>query len=118
MCGITGLYNYSRQHPVQLTGIKDMVSALNHRGPDECGFLVDRNFGMGMSRLSIIDLSESAATIVRSPSKSPKDCCGSGLGPTRNMTGLWANLSLQPTGQTTPLILSTEFRNERFFVAE
>ena len=57
MCGIAGLYNFKTQKPIQLESIKKMVSALNHRGPDECGFLVDRNFGMGMSRLSIIDLS-------------------------------------------------------------
>jgi asparagine synthase (glutamine-hydrolysing) len=57
MCGIAGLYNYNIKKPVELESINKMVSALNHRGPDECGFLVDRNFGMGMSRLSIIDLS-------------------------------------------------------------
>ncbi len=57
MCGIAGLYNYSSKKPVKLELIKKMISALYHRGPDECGFLVDRNFGMGMSRLSIIDLS-------------------------------------------------------------
>ena len=57
MCGIAGLYNFKNQKLVELESIKQMVSALNHRGPDECGFLVDRNFGMGMSRLSIIDLS-------------------------------------------------------------
>jgi len=57
MCGIAGLYNFKTDRPVKLNQIKAMVSAVNHRGPDECGFLLDRNFGMGMSRLSIIDLS-------------------------------------------------------------
>lgn len=57
MCGIAGLFNFHTHKPVELESIKKMVSALNHRGPDECGFLIDRNFGMGMSRLSIIDLS-------------------------------------------------------------
>ena len=57
MCGIAGLFNFDSQKPVELETIKKMVAALNHRGPDECGFLTDRNFGMGMSRLSIIDLS-------------------------------------------------------------
>lgn len=56
MCGIAGLYNYKKQAPVPLDTLKHMVSALSHRGPDECGFLVDHNFGMGMSRLSIIDI--------------------------------------------------------------
>lgn len=57
MCGIAGLYNYQTRQPVLLDTVKKMVSAMYHRGPDECGFLVYDNFGMGMSRLSIIDLS-------------------------------------------------------------
>ena len=46
-------------------------------------------------KLANIDLSESAATFVHSPLKSPMDCSGSGLGPTLNMKGSWANHSLQ-----------------------
>ncbi|MBN2424901.1 MAG: asparagine synthase (glutamine-hydrolyzing) [Calditrichaceae bacterium] len=57
MCGIAGIYNFQSNKSVKLDQIQHMVSSLNHRGPDECGFLIDRNFGMGMSRLSIIDLS-------------------------------------------------------------
>jgi asparagine synthase (glutamine-hydrolysing) len=57
MCGIAGYYNYNLNKVVQQDSIKNMVSALNHRGPDECGFLFDKNFAMGMARLSIIDLS-------------------------------------------------------------
>jgi asparagine synthase (glutamine-hydrolysing) len=57
MCGIAGLYNFKSGNPVNFNTVERMVSALNHRGPDECGFLIDNNFGMGMSRLSIIDLS-------------------------------------------------------------
>lgn len=57
MCGIAGIYNYQSKQPVPLDTVKKMVAALHHRGPDECGFLIDGQLGMGMSRLSIIDLS-------------------------------------------------------------
>ncbi len=57
MCGIAGIYNYKSHHAADETALKQMVSALYHRGPDENGFLLDGRLGMGMSRLSIIDLS-------------------------------------------------------------
>jgi asparagine synthase (glutamine-hydrolysing) len=31
---------------------------MKHRGPDDCGFLLKENFGLGFRRLSILDLSE------------------------------------------------------------
>jgi asparagine synthase (glutamine-hydrolysing) len=34
-----------------------MCDVIRHRGPDDEGLFVDKNFGMGMRRLSIIDLS-------------------------------------------------------------
>jgi len=57
MCGIAGIYNRLSGKPVLKGELENMVASLNHRGPDECGFLSHANFGMGMSRLSIIDLS-------------------------------------------------------------
>ncbi len=57
MCGIAGVFNFGNSQPVERARLERMVGALYHRGPDECGFLYDGNFAMGMSRLSIIDLS-------------------------------------------------------------
>jgi len=57
MCGIAGIYSWQKKQKVPEQKIENMISAQFHRGPDECGFLYDQNFAMGMSRLSIIDLS-------------------------------------------------------------
>ena len=37
-----------------------MAETIEHRGPDDQGFLFDENLGLGHLRLSIIDLSEAA----------------------------------------------------------
>jgi asparagine synthase (glutamine-hydrolysing) len=36
--------------------LQRMISAIRHRGPDECGFYTDARVGLGHARLSIIDL--------------------------------------------------------------
>ncbi len=55
MCGIVGIYNLSRK-PVSTETIKQMCQVMIHRGPDDEGFLVKGNIGLGMRRLKIIDL--------------------------------------------------------------
>lgn len=57
MCGICGKLNFKKTEPINSALIRDMASALSHRGPDEFGFYNDRKIGLGHSRLSIIDLS-------------------------------------------------------------
>jgi asparagine synthase (glutamine-hydrolysing) len=54
MCGIVGRFN--RQAPVNTLALEAAVARLAHRGPDDRGTFVDGNFGMGHTRLSIIDL--------------------------------------------------------------
>ena len=54
MCGIVGLYLYDR--PVHREDIDAMNATIVHRGPDDDGVLVDGCVGLGMRRLSIIDL--------------------------------------------------------------
>lgn len=56
MCGIVGLTYRNQQHPAELPIIRAMCDAIVHRGPDDQGQYVDRNVGIGMRRLSIIDL--------------------------------------------------------------
>jgi asparagine synthase (glutamine-hydrolysing) len=57
MCGICGLTYFDRERVVPEAIIKRMCDAMTHRGPDDEGLLVKRNTGIGMRRLSIIDLS-------------------------------------------------------------
>jgi asparagine synthase (glutamine-hydrolysing) len=55
MCGIAGLIGPQIEDKEGVIG--RMVAAITHRGPDDDGFFVDGNVGLGMRRLSIIDLS-------------------------------------------------------------
>lgn len=58
MCGIAGIFNYhSSKEPSWERNVKNMLSMIKHRGPDESGVFLDRNIGIGSVRLSIIDLS-------------------------------------------------------------
>ena len=55
MCGIAGIVSLEGQ-PVFETELRDMCSAIAHRGPDDEGFYFQAGVGLGMRRLSIIDL--------------------------------------------------------------
>ena len=57
MCGIAGIYNYhSSAEPSKEQSVKDMLSVIRHRGPDESGIYLGKNIGLGNVRLSIIDI--------------------------------------------------------------
>src|SRR5882724_9163840 len=56
MCGIVGIVHSDPARPVPPAVIRRMCEAIRHRGPDDEGAYVDRNVGLGMRRLSIIDL--------------------------------------------------------------
>jgi asparagine synthase (glutamine-hydrolysing) len=55
MCGIAGIVNLDGR-PVAPAEVRDMCSVLAHRGPDEEGLYIGSGAGLGMRRLSIIDL--------------------------------------------------------------
>lgn len=55
MCGIAGIYNFEKT--VSEAWLKKMTDIMEHRGPDDEGFYVKDNIGLGHRRLSIIDLS-------------------------------------------------------------
>ncbi len=57
MCGICGIIDYSGQGPDESI-IREMTRTLHHRGPDDRGIHVAGAAGLGHTRLSIIDLSE------------------------------------------------------------
>jgi len=55
MCGIAGIMNRTGK-PVSLDELQRMCDAMTHRGPDDDGYYLGNTVGMGMRRLSIIDL--------------------------------------------------------------
>lgn len=67
MCGIAGLIDPNISNTEQVIG--DMVASIEHRGPDEDGFFVDGQVGLGMRRLSIIDLSAGKQPITSADGK-------------------------------------------------
>jgi asparagine synthase (glutamine-hydrolysing) len=67
MCGIAGIVDLNTKNKEGV--IKDMVTKIFHRGPDDDGFYVDENVGLGMRRLSIIDLSTGKQPIFSSDGK-------------------------------------------------
>lgn len=52
MCGISGYFGNGDGDI-----LKKMNSRMNHRGPDDRGFFVEKNIGLSHNRLSIIDIS-------------------------------------------------------------
>jgi len=56
MCGIAGIVESDPSRPVPAADLAGMVHALTHRGPDDEGSVVLPGVGLGMRRLSIIDV--------------------------------------------------------------
>src|SRR5712692_10521872 len=57
MCGICGIYNAQCGEPVSEEILERMTHVISHRGPDDSGAYLDGPVGLGIARLSIIDLS-------------------------------------------------------------
>ena len=64
MCGICGIWGRPEEKAVE-----SMVKAMHHRGPDDRGVFTDSVVSLGMSRLSIIDLSGAAHQPMSNPGK-------------------------------------------------
>src|SRR5271163_1239450 len=56
MCGIYGVMEFSRPDAPLHSVLERMGFVIPHRGPDDQGHYVGRGVGLGMRRLSIIDL--------------------------------------------------------------
>ncbi len=56
MCGIVGILHSEAKGAVDSEILHLMNHSLRHRGPDDEGYWIKRNVGLGMRRLSIIDL--------------------------------------------------------------
>ncbi len=56
MCGIAGIVSSNSGERIEPSTIQRMCDAIVHRGPDDEGIFVKDGTGLGMRRLSIIDL--------------------------------------------------------------
>src|SRR5207244_12520034 len=56
MCGIVGIVHRDAARPVDPEVVRTMCAAIRHRGPDDEGVYASGPVGLGMRRLSIIDL--------------------------------------------------------------
>lgn len=56
MCGIVGIFNFSSRTSPDERVLHRMCNAIRHRGPDDEGFYIQAPVGLGMRRLSVIDL--------------------------------------------------------------
>ncbi|MCF7971177.1 MAG: asparagine synthase (glutamine-hydrolyzing) [Methylococcaceae bacterium] len=56
MCGIAGIYQLQQQAPIEQGLLQAMVDSFKYRGPDDDGFYINEQIGLGFRRLSIIDL--------------------------------------------------------------
>ncbi|MGB6691504.1 MAG: asparagine synthase (glutamine-hydrolyzing) [Terracidiphilus sp.] len=57
MCGICGKFMFDREASVPQALVREMADAIIHRGPDDEGYYICGQIGLGFRRLSIIDLS-------------------------------------------------------------
>ena len=55
MCGICGIINFNGEKATK-DQLQKMTNGMVHRGPDDEGIFISNNIGLGMRRLSIIDL--------------------------------------------------------------
>jgi asparagine synthase (glutamine-hydrolysing) len=56
MCGITGIFYYKNSQKIDPAVLQGMTDILSHRGPDDDGYYIEDNIGLGQRRLSIIDI--------------------------------------------------------------
>jgi asparagine synthase (glutamine-hydrolysing) len=56
VCGIVGIFHYRGGQHADAAVLASMADVIAHRGPDDSGYHVDGTLGLGMRRLSVIDL--------------------------------------------------------------
>jgi asparagine synthase (glutamine-hydrolysing) len=56
MCGIAGILEFGRDARASAGALREMCRVISHRGPDDEGFYTDGPLGIGMRRLSIVDV--------------------------------------------------------------
>ena len=56
MCGLAGFVYRDKSKKAEEKVLKEITDLLHHRGPDDEGYYLNQNIGLGHKRLSIIDL--------------------------------------------------------------
>src|SRR4030088_2730509 len=56
MCGIAGVLEFGRDTRANAAALREMCRVISNRGPDDDGFYTDGAVGIGMRRLSIVDV--------------------------------------------------------------
>lgn len=56
MCGICGILNFNEKKEIDKNLVRRMTSVLKHRGPDDEGYYMSGQVGLGVRRLSVIDV--------------------------------------------------------------
>ena len=56
MCGFSGIISLHPKKPVDQEVLIRMTDAIRHRGPNDQGFFINGKAGLGVRRLSIIDI--------------------------------------------------------------
>src|SRR5205809_2744131 len=56
MCGIAGFFGFDLSAERTDAVLRSMCDAIRHRGPDDEGYFAEPGIGLGMRRLSIVDL--------------------------------------------------------------
>ena len=56
MCGIAGVFEMQQSERVDREVVQAMCDAITRRGPNDAGYFVEGHIGLGMRRLSIIDV--------------------------------------------------------------
>lgn len=69
MCGIAGIFSARLSPEAIQHKTTRMTQRLDHRGPDSSSFFYSENIGLGHTRLSIVDLSETGTQPFVSPDK-------------------------------------------------
>ena len=57
MCGISGIYQ-PLNDSINPEHIRNMLTQIQYRGPDEAGIYIGQGVGLGSVRLSIIDIKQ------------------------------------------------------------
>ena len=69
MCGIVGIFAKDETGKLNFSNLNGAIDALHSRGPDSKGIFINKNIGLGHTRLSIIDTSDSAKQPFSSPNQ-------------------------------------------------
>src|SRR5271155_292965 len=56
MCGIAGVFEFGKDAQADSAVVRRMCDVMAHRGPDDDGIFAQGRIGLGMRRLSIVDL--------------------------------------------------------------